>query len=175
MHTFVELLGRWDARGLAAIFGLDDRRWVARGLSGDFRERRRPRLSAAGGRAVAARSARRTLFPLAGLVAFALELAAYRVIKQTVRRNRPFEVVAGVACRRRPSDRFSFPSGHTAAAFVAATLIAEIYPPLLPAAGLWALAVGISRVHLGVHFPSDVVAGMLLGILSAACGITAVG
>lgn len=175
MHTLVELLGRWDARGLAAIFGLDDRRWIARGLRG---------ISAsADGHAYPLLAIALWLldppagrfFLLAGLVAFALELAAYRLIKQTVRRNRPFEVIAGVACRRRPSDRFSFPSGHTAAAWVAAILIAEIYPPLLPASALWALAVGISRVYLGVHFPSDVVVGMVLGILSAACGITAVG
>ena len=62
-----------------------------------------------------------------------------------------------------PSDKFSFPSGHTAAAFVMASLLTAFYPPVALVAYPLALAIGASRVTLGVHYPSDIVAGAVLG------------
>jgi undecaprenyl-diphosphatase len=66
-----------------------------------------------------------------------------------------------------PSDRYSLPSGHSAAAMVMATLIAYFFPAFAVVALLWAMAVGLSRIFLGVHFLSDVIVGMLLGAASA--------
>jgi undecaprenyl-diphosphatase len=62
-----------------------------------------------------------------------------------------------------PSDKFSFPSGHTAAAFLFAWMIHTIYPTFSVIAFIWAALVGLSRVLQGVHYPTDIVAGAALG------------
>jgi undecaprenyl-diphosphatase len=62
-----------------------------------------------------------------------------------------------------PSDRYSFPSGHALNAFAIGSVVALAYPPLAPAVLLAAAVVAASRVVLGLHFLSDVVAGSLLG------------
>ncbi|MEC8880451.1 MAG: phosphatase PAP2 family protein [Pseudomonadota bacterium] len=70
----------------------------------------------------------------------------------------------------KPAGRFSFPSGHTAAAFVMATLLGIFYPVVATLALAFALLVGLSRVLLGVHYPSDIAAGALLGTSCAMIG-----
>ncbi|WP_163934696.1 phosphatase PAP2 family protein [Paraferrimonas sp. SM1919] len=97
------------------------------------------------------------------LMAFAIELPLYVIIKNAVKRPRPFDVVAGVTAIITPSDKFSLPSGHTAAAMVMATSTLIVYPDYFAASFIWAAAVAISRVVLGVHYPSDLVAGGFLG------------
>jgi undecaprenyl-diphosphatase len=171
MRTIVDSITRWDVLWLTVIFGLHGRRlvaylmprisWTANGYC-------YPLLAAA--LLALDRSAGR-LFLTSAVVAFSVELPAYKLLKRCVKRDRPCETLPGVERRINPSDRFSFPSGHTAAAFLVATLLGNAYPYLFPIAGAWALVVGISRIYLGVHYPTDVAAGMLLGALSALCGI----
>jgi undecaprenyl-diphosphatase len=85
------------------------------------------------------------------------------MVKPIFRRRRPFVnrevLVVGV----RIADH-SFPSGHTASSFAAATVLSTFYPNAAPLVFTLAGLVGVSRVHLGHHFPSDVTAGALIGV-----------
>ena len=108
---------------------------------------------------------------MAGLLGFALELSGYYLLKKNIKRPRPFVVRPNVHFHIVPPDEFSFPSGHTAAAFLMAVLLSSAFPILTVPAILWACMVGFSRVFLGVHYPTDVLAGMLLGITSAFVGV----
>jgi undecaprenyl-diphosphatase len=87
----------------------------------------------------------------------------YRALKKGVLRPRPYEVHAHIAAGAVPLDRFSFPSGHTLHA-VAFTLVAvSHYPGLAPLLGPMTAAIAVSRMVLGLHYPSDVLAGAALG------------
>ena len=66
-------------------------------------------------------------------------------------------------------------AGHTAAASVMATLICVFFPALAPMAALFALMVGASRVLLGVHYPTDILAGATLGISSTLSALWVLG
>lgn len=96
--------------------------------------------------------------------AFAIERLIYFVLKNTCRRRRPAELLPDFRSIITASDRFSFPSGHTSGAFLFSALCTlELDPLLAVVLYPWALAVGASRVVLGVHFPSDIAAGAALG------------
>jgi undecaprenyl-diphosphatase len=84
-------------------------------------------------------------------------------IKPIFHRVRPFVNREARVVGIRPADH-SFPSGHTASSFAAATALAFFYPKAAPVAYGLATAVGVSRVHLGVHFPSDAAVGGVIGI-----------
>jgi undecaprenyl-diphosphatase len=103
------------------------------------------------------------------LVAFGIELPLYKLIKHVVRRSRPCDALGFIEGRIPIADRFSFPSGHTAAAFVMAIVVNAFHPALSPVMYSWAGLVGFSRIYLGVHYPTDVLAGMVVGIC---CGVT---
>lgn len=110
-------------------------------------------------------------FLIGAAIAFGLELPTYAIVKKSVKRDRPFQAIEGVIHRVIPPDQFSFPSGHTGAAFVMAVLTGYHIPALAPFLFVWACAVGFSRIYLGVHYPSDVFAGALLGSVSAAIAL----
>jgi undecaprenyl-diphosphatase len=103
----------------------------------------------------------------AGLATAVASLAATYVVQQRVkplfRRARPFVNRNARVVGIRPPDH-SFPSGHTASSFAAATALALYYPKAAPLAYTLATGVAVSRVHLGVHFPSDTAVGGVIGI-----------
>jgi len=86
-----------------------------------------------------------------------------RMVKPIFRRHRPFVNREMLVVGIRTADA-SFPSGHTASSFAAATALATFYPNAAPLVFTLAALVGASRVHLGHHFPSDVTAGAVIGI-----------
>jgi undecaprenyl-diphosphatase len=103
----------------------------------------------------------------AGMATALASLAATYVVQQRVkplfRRVRPFVNREARVVGIRPPDH-SFPSGHTASSFAAATALAFFYPKAAPVAYTLATGVAVSRVHLGVHFPSDAAVGGVIGI-----------
>ena len=102
-------------------------------------------------------------FLAAGLAAFAIELPLYWLLKNSFQRRRPQELSPVLTAYITPSDRYSLPSGHTAAAFVMATLIGQFYPDGYGIAFMWAALIGSARILLGVHFLTDVIIGAILG------------
>jgi len=103
-----------------------------------------------------------------GFVALA-GLALYKYLKSHLVRQRPYIQHGGITLGAAPLDLYSFPSGHTLHA-VAFTMVAVSYFPqlawlLLPFTAL----VAMSRVILGLHYPSDVLAGAVIGALLARC------
>jgi len=104
---------------------------------------------------------------LVGGIAVALAQVVYNVAKRLLVRNRPCDSFSLSYLPVRMPDAFSFPSGHTTTAFTVAIIIGHFSSLLWPLALLLATLVGLSRLALGAHFPSDVMAGMILGCLCA--------
>jgi undecaprenyl-diphosphatase len=93
--------------------------------------------------------------------AFAVTL--YKLVKQCAGRPRPCVRMQAVRRCVEPLDEFSFPSGHTLHA-VAFSVVALVYFPSLTVALVpFVVLTGLSRVALGLHYPSDVVAGAAIG------------
>lgn len=90
------------------------------------------------------------------------------LLKNIVARTRPYEAIIGLKCLIPAQVDFSFPSGHTGASFAAAVVFFRKLPKRygIPALVL-AVLISFSRLYVGVHYPSDVLAGALIGIMGA--------
>jgi undecaprenyl-diphosphatase len=100
-------------------------------------------------------------------LALCIERPLYWLLKNSLKRRRPAQFSPDFHSIIVASDRFSFPSGHSSAAFLLVTSLCIIYGVAGAALLLWALAVGLSRILLGVHFPGDVAAGASIGAITA--------
>lgn len=102
-------------------------------------------------------------FSIVLVMAFIAERCVYLVAKRSFKRRRPANVVPGYRSHIVASDEFSFPSGHTSAAFLVVSVLVLFYGPAFVLLYVWSAAVGASRVILGVHFPTDIAVGSLMG------------
>ncbi len=100
---------------------------------------------------------------LVGLVCMSL----YKWLKGKTLRPRPYEVHQDIWLTGRPLDRFSFPSGHTLHAVAFSLVMLAYYPQLFWLIMPFTVLVALSRVVLGLHYPSDVLAGAVIGALIA--------
>ncbi|GMV54876.1 MAG: hypothetical protein AMXMBFR6_06810 [Betaproteobacteria bacterium] len=103
----------------------------------------------------------------AGLIGLAL----YKWLKSKTSRPRPYQVYADIVAGCPSLDRFSFPSGHTLHAVCFTLIACHAYPELWPLLGPFSALIAVSRPVLGVHYPSDVLAGAGLGALIALVAI----
>ena len=88
----------------------------------------------------------------------------FRGLKRTSRRKRPCEIEPHCWALVLPPDKYSFPSGHSITAFAVAVTLGLFYPFLQPCLLCLALLIAASRIILGMHFLSDVIAGSALGV-----------
>jgi membrane-associated phospholipid phosphatase len=88
--------------------------------------------------------------------------------KRIIQRQRPFVSYPDIV-KRSDGGGYSFPSGHTSSAFYTATSLSILYPKwyVITPAMVWASAAGYARMYEGVHYPSDVLTGALVGAGSA--------
>jgi len=102
-------------------------------------------------------------------VAIGLNVLLTSGLKYSINRSRPFVQYPNDIVKRTDAGKYSFPSGHTSSAFAmatAVTLSTKKWYVAVPSYA-YACAVGYSRMRLGVHFPSDVLGGMIVGIGSS--------
>ncbi len=95
-------------------------------------------------------------------------LLIYKLTKRCSGRERPYVSHAGqVACAMPPLDRYSFPSGHTLHAVSFTLVLCSYFPQMRWVLLPFAVLVALSRMILGLHYPSDVLAGALIGAVLA--------
>ncbi len=105
-------------------------------------------------------SGRMALVGLAGLL-------VYKLIKSGTERLRPFMVDDQIQLGTTPLDKYSFPSGHTLHATAFSIVVVYYFPILAWVVSPFAFLVAMSRIVLGLHYPTDVLAGVIIGVILA--------
>jgi undecaprenyl-diphosphatase len=118
--------------------------------------------------AMLAANGAKALIPVGHMAATGLACTLlYKWLKSKTSRPRPFAVESSVHAGADPLDAFSFPSGHTLHAVAFSAVAVAYYPILAVLLAPFTVLVALSRVVLGLHYPSDVLAGAALGALIA--------
>jgi undecaprenyl-diphosphatase len=94
----------------------------------------------------------------------------FRALKRTSRRKRPYEVEPHCWSSILPPDKYSFPSGHSITAFAVALSVGLFYPDVVGYLLAVAFLIASSRIILGMHFLSDVLAGSAIGAVLGLAG-----
>jgi undecaprenyl-diphosphatase len=100
-------------------------------------------------------------------IAAALGVLLFLYLKRRIGRRRPCSIAPHCWSTLLPPDRFSFPSGHTITAFSVACSLSYYYANLAPGLLFCACSVAVSRIILGMHFLTDVLAGAMVGVVLA--------
>ncbi len=87
----------------------------------------------------------------------------YKFLKHKTTRPRPYQVHQVIVIGERPLDHFSFPSGHTLHAVMVTIVLGYIQPVLLILMLPFTILIALSRMVLGLHYPSDVIVGAIIG------------
>lgn len=95
----------------------------------------------------------------------------YKLIKSRTVRERPFVSHSSIVCATAPLDRYSFPSGHTLHAVSFSIIVSHYFPVYGECLLVLAVLIALSRVTLGLHYPTDVAAGAILGVAISVAGI----
>lgn len=101
------------------------------------------------------------------LVSLSLTTLIVQILKKSISRERPYNALENVNTYDIVLKDYSFPSGHTAASFTIATVIYLNIPALTTLLMITAMLVALSRVYLAVHYPSDILAGVIIGTMTA--------
>lgn len=101
---------------------------------------------------------------LEALGALTISQCIVYLLKKALSRERPYKIIEHLNTFGINMKDYSFPSGHTNASFSIATTIALNIPKLSAYVFIVAMIIGISRIYLGVHYPTDVAAGIFLGL-----------
>jgi undecaprenyl-diphosphatase len=151
-HSLMQRINNWDAPRWMRAYAISSTRagdgwlWYAMGvlilLFGG--EQRFHALGAAGSAAI-------------------MSILLFMVLKRFANRRRPCEIAPHCWATLLPPDQFSFPSGHTMTAFAVSLPMLMFYPELGTGLMFCAVSIALSRILLGMHFLSDVVAGAILG------------
>jgi len=96
----------------------------------------------------------------------------FKALKKLSQRPRPCHIEPHCWSKVLPPDKFSFPSGHTMTAFSIALVVSYFYPSLEGLLFFLAISIAGSRIVLGMHYLSDVLAGMILGVAMGCASIT---
>lgn len=104
------------------------------------------------------------LIGIEALVVLGISQIIVQGLKIGLSRERPYNMLENLNTFGINLRDYSFPSGHTTASFSIATVLALNIPKIWPLAYLFAIIIGISRIYLAVHYPTDVAAGLILGI-----------
>ena len=97
---------------------------------------------------------------------FAISGLITQIIKHAMDRERPTKLEDAIIVGPAPGNQ-SFPSGHTTSAFSYCIMIGLIIPQMFPVMLILACLAGISRIYLGVHWPSDVIIGSIIGSITS--------
>jgi undecaprenyl-diphosphatase len=98
-------------------------------------------------------------------------LVLYKVIKQVTGRPRPYATNLNITLEVAPLDQYSFPSGHTMHAVAFSFVAISHHPGMIWVLIPFSSSIAMSRIILGVHYPSDVIAGAMIGAYVASLSV----